>query len=312
MIPIQYSMQRAMLSLSPFLHPNSISSPSQIPHFNPTFLTSKPFTKPLRSSSQNSPTQEQEDDFRVLTATKTEYNNIVILESSTSKILLLDDSCNVHSILYKSEKWTNSYWDEFTTLPAIIPDGPIAVYGLAGGTVAHQLLHFWPGLTIHGWELDEILVDRARQFFRLSELEQTNSSGGILKIHVGDALSRMASVEGGYAGIVVDLFSDAKVLQELEKAETWLEMKEKVMLNGRIMVNCGGEIMSDESGWETNSTIRAMCEAFGKELVNWKKMPLDQSGNYLAFTGSLPDFDLWCNAVPERLGSTVALWRACG
>ncbi|KAH9607665.1 hypothetical protein KSS87_011634 [Heliosperma pusillum] len=234
MIPIQYRMQRAMLSLSPLLYPNF-----QIPHFNPAFLTSKPFTKPLRSSSQNSlaPAQEEqdEDDFRVLTATKTEYNNIVILESSTSKVLLLDDSCNVHSILYKADKWTNSYWDENTTLPAIIPHGPIAVYGLGGGTVAHQLLHFYPALCIHGWELDEVLVDRARQFFGLSELEKANTSGGILEIHVGNALSRMASIEGGYAGIVVDLFSDAKVLQELEKAETWFEMKEKLMTNG-VMV----------------------------------------------------------------------------
>ncbi|KAH9607663.1 hypothetical protein KSS87_011632 [Heliosperma pusillum] len=145
----------------------------------------------------------------------------------------------------------------------------LLLYGLGGGTVAHQLLHFWPTLCIHGWELDEVLVDRARQFFGLSELEKANNSSGILKIYVGDALSRMASIEGGYAGIVVDLFSDAKVLQELEKAETWFEMRDKLMPNGRIMVNCGGDVLCDESGWEKNLTIQAMCEAFGKEMVNW-------------------------------------------
>ncbi|KAK9705501.1 hypothetical protein RND81_07G061800 [Saponaria officinalis] len=319
LIPILHSMQRPILLHSPLLNPISLPPLSPLvrfPQFRGT-LHSNPLPNPLLYSSLtpastlSTSSSPDEDDFEVLTATRSEYNNIIILESHNSKVLLLDDSCNVHSILYKDKKWTNSYWDEFTSLPAIIPPGPIAVFGLGGGTIAHQLLHFWPSLSVHGWELDEVLIDRARQFFGLSEIESENEHDGILFVNIGDALSPLASIEHGYAGIVVDLFSNAKVLPELEKAETWVEMKKKLMAGGRIMVNCGGEISSVVNNWEVNLTIQAMCEAFGRNLVNWKKMPENESGNYLAFTGPLPDIDLWSSKVPQKLAATVSLWRAC-
>ncbi|KAL9234073.1 hypothetical protein vseg_008985 [Gypsophila vaccaria] len=297
----------------PLHHPISLPS---LPLSHPTFPISKPLSaRPHRLSATLTPDGNDEDDFRVLTATRTEYNNIIILETHNSKVLLLDDSRNVHSILYEGNQWTYSYWDEFTTLPAVLPPGPIAVFGLGGGTIANQLLNFWPTLHLHGWELDEILVDRARQFFSLSELETENASGGVLHVHVGDALSPTASVPDGYAGIVVDLFSNAKVLPELERADTWLEMKQKLRPNGRIMVNCGGDgdvsSLGRQGGWEGNATIRAMCEAFGRDLVKWKKMPENESGNYLAFTGTMPDVESWSNKVPHKLTPSVSLWRPC-
>ncbi|CAO2839882.1 unnamed protein product [Amaranthus hypochondriacus] len=329
-----------MFSLSPSSILNPISlSPSIIFHTqthlfngNPVSMTSPTKQllltknqKPNSSISKNPVTEEQnkedEEQFQVLTATSSEYNNIVILESRNSKVLLLDDSGNVHSILYKHQKWTNSYWDEFSSFPAIIPQGPVAIFGLGGGTIAHQLLEFWPCLNIDGWELDEILIDQARLFFGLFELESRNkdscSGDGFLRVCIGDALdtSSRANVNGGYAGIIVDLFSNAEVLPQLEVAQTWVEMKEKLMVNGRIMVNCGSAKGSDngmgERGWEVNLTIKALCRAFGGQFVNWKKMPENEGGNYMAFTGTLPDFDSWSASVPEKLGSSVKLWRPC-
>ncbi|XP_021745025.1 uncharacterized protein LOC110710981 [Chenopodium quinoa] len=277
--------------------------------------TSRPNHYSSSLSANSSVAEQQEEEYQVLTATRSEYNKIVILESENSKVLLLDDSGNVHSILYKGQKWTNSYWDEFTSLPAIIPKGgPVAIFGLGGGTVAHQLLHFWPYLVIDGWELDDVLIDRARMYFGMSELEMTtNNNGGFLRVCVGDALSPTAKVAGGYAGIIVDLFANAEVLPELEVAQTWLNIKDKLMPNGRIMVNCGGakEILNGGKEWEVNLTIKALCEAFGQELVNWKKMPDNESGNYLAFTGPLLELDMWSQSVPEKLSSAVKQWRPC-
>lgn len=55
-----------------------------------------------------------------------------------------------------------------------------------------------------------------------------------------------------------------------EQCGTWLEMKDKLMPNGRIMVNCGGsdvgDPVSDENTWEQNSTIKALCQAFPGEV----------------------------------------------
>ena len=35
--------------------------------------------------------------------------------------------------------------------------------------------------------------------------------------HIGDALAPEASIEGGFAGLVVDLYSDGKVLSQLDE-----------------------------------------------------------------------------------------------
>ncbi|OMO51680.1 putative S-adenosylmethionine-dependent methyltransferase [Corchorus olitorius] len=93
--------------------------------------------------------EEEEETFQVLTALKTPYNDIVIVDTAKSRMLLLDSTHNVHSVLQKGdEKWTDSYWDDFVSLPPIVPEGPIAIYGLGGGTAAHLMLDVWPSLQL--------------------------------------------------------------------------------------------------------------------------------------------------------------------
>ncbi|GAB4857929.1 hypothetical protein Ancab_015834 [Ancistrocladus abbreviatus] len=264
----------------------------------------------------------EEEEFQVLTATRSKYNDILILETRESRILLLDDSQNVHSILYKRKKWTDSYWDEFASLPAIVPEGPLAIFGLGGGTAAHLILNSWPSKQLDGWELDEILnhvqlIDKAREYFGLSDLEKHTDAGGLLRIHIGDALSSSTNIPGGYAGIIVDLFSDGKVLPQLEEVETWLELSKRMMTRGRVMVNCGGfsgsvasDVVDENSEWLQNSAMKALFDAFNGQL-NWKKMPDRKGANYLAVTGPLPDLTSWSAAVPNHLSSSVKLWRPC-
>ncbi|KAJ0016747.1 hypothetical protein Pint_11687 [Pistacia integerrima] len=121
----------------------------------------KPSTSATASSDQHSQQHEDEEEdesFQVLTAIRSKYNDIVIVDTSTSRMLLLDHTNNVHSIFNKGlQKWTDSYWDEFSSLPAIVPKGPIAIYGLGGGTAAHLMLDLWPSLQLEGWEIDEIV-----------------------------------------------------------------------------------------------------------------------------------------------------------
>ncbi|KAK8371000.1 hypothetical protein V6Z12_A01G215100 [Gossypium hirsutum] len=141
-------------------------------------------------------------------------------------MLLLDSTHNVHSVLQKGdEKWTGSYWDEFVSLPPIVPEGPIAIYGLGGGTAAHLMLDVWPSLQLEGWEIDEILIDKAREYFGLSNLEKCNDVGGQLQVHIDDAFSHEQHRPSGYAGIIIDLFSDGKVLSQLQEVN-WKRMPE--------------------------------------------------------------------------------------
>ncbi|GJS80553.1 hypothetical protein Tco_0730434 [Tanacetum coccineum] len=135
------------------------------------------FSKKAKTSRRLSCSAAAEQvEFQVLSNINSVYNDILILDTPQSRMLLLDSTHNVHSVFNKDgDAWTGSYWDEFATLPPIIPDGPIAILGLH------------------------------------------TEGGGILHVHIGDALSPSTSIPGGYAGIVVDLFSGGDVLPQLQE-----------------------------------------------------------------------------------------------
>ncbi|XP_016171181.1 uncharacterized protein LOC107613609 isoform X3 [Arachis ipaensis] len=185
--------------------------------FSKRLIANADFSSSAPTSSTVEEEQEEEESYQVLSAMKSDYNDIVIVDTPKSRMLLLDSTHNVHSILYKEQKWTGSYWDEFASLPAIVPKGPIAILGLGGGTAAHLMLHLWPSLQLEGWEIDEILIDKARDYFGLSDLEKTTEGGGILNVHIGDVFIPSENLCRRYAGIVVDLFSEGKVLPQLEE-----------------------------------------------------------------------------------------------
>ncbi|XAR47990.1 Spermidine synthase [Bertholletia excelsa] len=279
------------------------SSPKQIAH-----AVQRPSASNLAEEDN-----DDEEGFQVVTAVRTNYNDIVIIDTRDSRMLLLDSSHNVHSIFNKGEKWTGAYWDEFASLPAVVPQGPIAILGLGGGTAAHLMLDLWPSLQLEGWEIDEILIYKAREYLGLSDLEKHTSVGGILCVHIGDAFSPLVNIPGGYAGIVIDLFSNGKVLPQLEEVATWLELSEKLMPHGRLMVNCGaaneGTSVADGT-WIQNSTIKALCQAFPGQ-VNWKKLTKAEGENFLALTGPLPDLTAWSAVLPDRLSSAVKQWAPC-
>ncbi|XP_058727693.1 uncharacterized protein LOC131599306 [Vicia villosa] len=328
----------------PFLHivtshsQHSFPFPSQsLTIHNPTPSTSlsihyhHPFSPTSIHAQQHQNQQlhddsvEEEESFQILTSVKTDYNDIMIVETPSSRMLLLDSSHNVHSILYKERKWTNSYWDEFASLPAIVPKGPIAILGLGGGTAAHLMLELWPSLQLEGWEIDDILIDKARDYFGLSDLEKPTEDGGILNVHIGDVFVPSEDLHKRYAGIVVDLFSDGKVLPQLQEVSTWLELRDRLMTNGRFMVNCGGidvdsrvafgsndpKNLSNDEAWLLNAPMKALSKAFPGQ-VSWKRMPNETGENFMALTGPLPDLKSWSANVPSPLSTGVMDWKPCG
>ncbi|XP_044983089.1 uncharacterized protein LOC123449815 [Hordeum vulgare subsp. vulgare] len=261
---------------------------------------------------------EEEEEFVLLASNRSDFNEVImVIDSPSNRYLVLDPSRNVHSILPKKSAWTNSYWDEFVSLPPVVPRGPVALLGLGAGTAAHMMLEVWPWIQLIGWEIDPTIIELSRDYFGMSNLEKTTELGGSLSVRIGDALSPSATVEGGFAGIVVDLFADGKVLPQLQEAETWLEIAKKLMPDGRIMVNCGGadtpvSLAADTgvSSWVQNPTIKAMCSAFPGQL-NWKRLSEKESVNYVALTGPLPDLEEWSTSVPSELSPRVKQWVPC-
>ncbi|CAH8278347.1 unnamed protein product [Arabidopsis lyrata] len=324
----------------------TISSLHSLSRYESCFLSSQ-FSKPLFiNPSQNKPRfsisfclkqsdrderqiqqepskddDEEEEEYWVVTAVRSRYNEIVIVDTVSSRYLLLDSTKNVHSVINKGgQNWTGSYWDEFASLPPIIPNGPVAIYGLGGGTAARLILELWPSLQLEGWEIDEILIEKARDYLGLSELEKPTSKGGRLCVHVDDALSPSQDVSGRYAGIIVDLFADGKVLDQLQQVPIWLDLASRLMPNGRIMVNCAGietelqngkpQLLLDDSAVMLNSTVKILAEAFPGQVC-WKRTPDTQGLNFLALTGGLPDLSDWSNKVPIRLSEVVKQWKLC-
>ncbi|KAL3677346.1 hypothetical protein R1sor_027294 [Riccia sorocarpa] len=275
---------------------------------------------------------ERPPPYQCLVQVATAYNNIVILEGAEDaplhyagcRILLLDDSGNVHSVYRRHTAWTGSYWDEFATLPAVIPSGPVAILGLGAGTCARLILDLWPSRKLIGYEIDGLLVHQAREYLGLSALEVPRAEGGVVSVVVDDAFADSATVEGGFAGIIVDLFAGGEVLPQLRQPETWFSLKRRLMPGGRIMVNCGGACVekSDSKAdvdngtwtWEDGAarkeaTLSAMAVAFPNQL-NWRKMANQEASNVMALTGDLPDLGTWAASVPDALKESVLSWKA--
>ncbi|CAK7335977.1 unnamed protein product [Dovyalis caffra] len=308
----------------PFPYPLTYSRLTQKPNAHATLQGSSSSSDSNKEQQQQE--GEEEEEYQVLTAVRSQYNDIVIVDTPKTRMLLLDSTHHVHSVLYKDgQKWTRSYWDEFATLPAIIPEGPVAIFGLGGGTAAHLMLHVWPSLQLEGWEIDEILINKARDYFGLSDLEKHTQAGGILHVVVGDALCPLEDDCRKYAGIVIDLFYGGAILPQLQEVETWLKLKDRLIPNGRFMVNCGGieeldsingriNPKSVDDAWVENPTIKVLCEAFPGQL-SWKKKPESEGANYLALSGPLPDLTSWSAMVPDHLSATRDIqsgtWHFC-
>jgi len=150
-----------------------------------------------------------------------------------ARLLLLDNPGCIHTVYYEQNVLTNSYYDALATVVPLLPPGPVGILGLGAGATSHILHHFFPTLETHGWELDPDIISIARQFFNLSELEGSEGVDtgkltsfvseddvkptGKLTVHIGDALGPDVSVEGGFAGLIVDLFAEGRIIPALQE-----------------------------------------------------------------------------------------------
>ncbi|CAI5465922.1 unnamed protein product [Closterium sp. Yama58-4] len=200
-----------------------------------------------------------------------------------SRVMLLDDSSNVSSLYNKRTIWTRSYWDNLASLAPLLSHelgsgenarlpGPVALLGLAGGSVARIIRTQWPEVGVQAWEIDLVVVDMARRFFSLASLEKPSPQGGYLHVTVGDALvaapvpvqgtsssTENVTVDGAtgntvddatagsatagqqrFSGIIVDLFSGGAALLQLADEATWRHLKNHLSPGGRVLINCGG------------------------------------------------------------------------
>lgn len=272
-----------------------------------------------QSSNPKKRTQDDgipSDDVKILAKFKSRHNFIRVIEVSRraehpfagSRLLLLDGPGNIHSISFLFKSLTNTYFDVFATLPPILPPGPIGILGFGAGSAARSILKLYPEVVVHGWELDPSVIAVGREFFGVSKLEKEYPDR--LFIYIGNALK--ANVKGGFAGILVDLFSEGSLIPELEDPNTWKMLERCLMKDGRVMVNVGGSCVEAEDIRRDGKvvmeqTLKAMHQVYGKKL--WVlRLGNGEDDSSLALTGDLPDIDAWKMLLPRSLRFYPDMW----
>lgn len=266
------------------------------------------------------------DELQLVADIRSPYNHIRVADVSPraaghplagARLLLLDGPGNIHSLSFPRRAdqppLTATYLDAFAALPPLLPRASVAVLGFGAGSAARALLHFYPDLSVHGWELDPAVLAVARDFFGLAELEKDHAAR--LSVHVGDALeARPPPPPGGFGGAVVDLFAGGSVLPELQEPDTWRRLGGIVARGGRMMVNCGGAcVEAEEEGRHgeavKDATLRAMAAAFGEGMVS----VLHVDASWVAMTGppvTVPEVAAaWKARLPPELRHFVDAWR---
>lgn len=284
------------------------------------------FTTTTRAAAaRRTPTpQPLPDELQLVADIRSPHNHIRVADVSPraaghpfagARLLLLDGPGNIHSVSFPRRPYsplTSTYLDVFAAFPPLLPRPSLAVLGFGAGSAARAILHFYPHVSVHGWELDASVIAVARDFFGLAELEEKHADR--LVIHVGDALEADADAVpggGGFGGVVVDLFANGSVLRELQDAATWRRIGGMVAPGGRVMANCGGGcVEAEEEGRDgeavKDATLRAMAAAFGEGMV----VVMDVDESCVAMTGPVvEEAAAWKARLPPELRQYVETWR---
>ncbi|XP_008239317.1 PREDICTED: uncharacterized protein LOC103337926 isoform X2 [Prunus mume] len=271
---------------SPTLHFSTKTPPKPI-HFHP--LTPK--SQPAHHPAPQTRTQDDgipAEDVKILAKFKSRYNYIRVLEVSRradhpfagSRLLLLDNPGNIHSISFIFKSLTSTYFDVFATLPPILPPGPVGILGFGAGSAARSILELYPEVAVHGWELDPSVIAVGREYFGLSKLERQ------------------------YPGSLVP---------ELQDPNTWKMLRKCLRKGGRIMVNVGGSCVEAEDSTRDGKvvmedTLKAMHQVFGDKLFVLG-LGNRQEDSSLALTGDLPDLEAWKKMLHRSLARYIDKWK---
>jgi len=214
--------------------------------------------------------------------TESFYQYIQVRRSSRgSTILQLNEGLGSHSIKPPGGHLTGGYWDNMSVLPVMVsrPGGRLRVLilGLAAGTMAWQLDHYYSGsreLEIDGVELDPEVVEAGRRFFDLGSV-------GHLNIHVADARPFVESAKGEYDLIIADAFQQPYIPFHMVTREFYQACLERLAPGGAFCINLG----ADEGGRELVDAFAATTKSVFPHVALFIRKKRRHFANYL-YVGS--------------------------
>jgi len=178
------------------------------------------------------------------------YNTVQIKEHTITEIghkpykrvmLILNEGYAVHSITTDDDAWSyplvGSVWDYMGLLPTLSqPPGPrldVAIVGLAGGTVARELLAFHKGIYethIEGAEIDPMIIGLSRDYFRLPEE---------VIAHAQDGRAFLTRSQQAYDLIVTDAYRQPYIPFHLTTREYFSVVRSRLKPRGICSINVG-------------------------------------------------------------------------
>ncbi len=175
----------------------------------------------------------------LLYETESAYNYIYVVARDGYRLLYLNEGLGVHSMYHPSQVAYNGTWMHF--LPGVFLNPPpfshtqvrrMAVVGLAGGTVARQAAVAFPGVEIHGFEIDPEIVRVGRMFFGLDRIPG-------LQVSVVDGRVGMRRASGPYDLVVVDAYRPPDIPWHLATVDFFQLLAARLSPHGVVAVNVG-------------------------------------------------------------------------
>ncbi|GHO90867.1 spermidine synthase [Reticulibacter mediterranei] len=166
------------------------------------------------------------------------YNYIQVTQlPDGTRQLILNEGQAIHSIHYSDPNrvLTGWYWDYFLTAPYFNP-GPtpkklqrVAIIGLAGGTIAHEITQVYGDVPIDGVEIDPAIVNVGRKYFDMNEPN--------LHVSIQDGRTFLATTHEKYDLIVIDAFQQPYIPFQLTTREFFTQIHDHLSPNGVVALN---------------------------------------------------------------------------
>lgn len=215
------------------------------------------------------------------------------------RVLLLNEGLGAQSIYHPSRVLTGYYWDGVALLPLIHPQGKnFLIVGLAGGTSARILSHFFPKLNLEGVEIDPLLIQLGKKYFGLDQVP--------IKMVEADGRVYLERTPNQYDFIMVDVFRDSFYIPfHLATQEFFETVKSHLTAKGTLIMNVFSPQLDSKMLDLLKNTVK---EVF--PFVYEYRLTKDKTSLLLAFREE-PDFKAAAaGEIPKELKDMAAKFFA--
>ncbi len=148
------------------------------------------------------------------------YNYLQVRDTPESTILSTNVLFGVQSIKMKEEGLTGLYYDYALAAPVMAgmnekADSQVMILGLGSGTFADYCSRYFPEAGIQGAEIDEKIVNIARDYFQLPEK---------VEVAVEDGRAYLHASEEQFDVIMVDAYQDITIPFQMSSIEFFTEV----------------------------------------------------------------------------------------